>query len=208
MRLLRFFKSKQGRFFELITQQSMLTVEGLQTLEEYMKDASQQAANNVQRLEREADELRRVLIEELNRSFVTPIDREDLFALSRTIDDILDYAYSTVDEMVILDLKPNPYLQKMASILREAAEELHLSIVQLKKYPQIALEHATKAKAFENQMEAVYREALAALFKGPKDLDHVIEMLKTREVYRHLSNAADRGDETANIIGNIVVKMT
>ena len=208
MRLTRIFRSRPGRFLDLLTEQSQKTVEGLRALQEYMKDGSQEVAKDIERLEHEADELRRILIDELNRSFVTPIDREDLFALSRTVDDVLDYAYSTVDEMVILDLEPNIYLRRMASILREAAEELHMSIVQLKKYPQIALEHATKAKALENRTETVYREALADLFRDPKNLEHVVDMLKMREMYRHLSNAADRGDETANIIGNIVVKMT
>ena len=83
----------------------------------------------VRRLEGEADDLRRDLINEINRSFVTPIDREDLFALSRTIDDVLDYGYTTVDEMIILGLKPNPYLQSMVSILREGAEELHQAVL-------------------------------------------------------------------------------
>ncbi len=207
MKLRRLFKSKEGRFLDLLTQQSKKTVEGLQTLENYMKEGDQDIARQIKNLEQEADEIRRILVEELNRSFVTPIDREDLFALSRTLDDVLDYAYSTVDEMEILDLEPNDYLRRMSSILREAAEELDLSIAQLMKYPHIALDHATRAKALENHTEAVYREALADLFSGPKSLDHVMEILKMREMYRHLSNAADRGDETANIIGNIAVKM-
>ena len=63
-------------------------------------------------------------------------------------------------------------------------------------------------KALENRVEGVYREALADLFSGPEDLHHVVEMLKLREVYRHLSNAADRGDEAANVIANVVMKKT
>ena len=54
----------------------------------------------------------------------------------------------------------------------------------------------------------MYREAIAALFRMPQDMAHVVEMLKLREIYRHLSNAADRGDEAANILSDIVVKMT
>ena len=57
-------------------------------------------------------------------------------------------------------------------------------------------------------MERVYREAIAALFSGPKDMDQILEMLKLREIYRHLSNCADRGDEAANVIHDIVVKVT
>jgi uncharacterized protein Yka (UPF0111/DUF47 family) len=72
----------------------------------------------------------------------------------------------------------------------------------------VASTHAVRAKALENQVETVYREALVDLFEGIEDVRDVVRVLKMREVYRHLSNAADRGDEAANIIGDIVVKMT
>ena len=202
------FSSRQARFYDLIAEQSRKMVEGLRALEEYMEHSSQQAAREVERLEGEADDLRRDLVDEINRSFVTPIDREDLFALSRTIDDVLDYGYTTVDEMTILGVEPNPYLQDMATLLREGAEELHQAVLNLRKHPRVALEHALKAKATENRVERKYRQALADLFKAPKDVDHIVEMLKMRELYRHLSNAADRGDEAANILGDIVVKTT
>jgi uncharacterized protein Yka (UPF0111/DUF47 family) len=78
---------------------------------------------------------------------------------------------------------------------------------RLEKHPHVAGDHAQRAKALENRVEDVYREALADLFKGPADIDHVVMMLKFREVYRHLSNAADRGDEAANVIADIVVKI-
>jgi hypothetical protein len=70
----------------------------------------------------------------------------------------------------------------------------------------VANDHAVRAKALENRVENVYREAIAALFVGTKNVNDVVEMLKLREIYRHLSNAADRGDEAANVIGDIVVK--
>jgi hypothetical protein len=64
-----------------------------------------------------------------------------------------------------------------------------------------------RAKALENRVEDVYREAVAYLFSGAEDIHHVVQMLKLREVYRHLSNAADSGDEAANVIADIVVKL-
>jgi uncharacterized protein Yka (UPF0111/DUF47 family) len=70
----------------------------------------------------------------------------------------------------------------------------------------VANDHAVRAKALENRMESVYREAIAALFQMPHDIEQVVEMFKLREIYRHLSNAADRGDAAANAIGDIVVK--
>ncbi len=158
--------------------------------------------------EKEADEARRILIDELNKTFITPFDREDIFALSRTIDDVLDYAYSTVSEMEILKVKATPFMQRMAALLRDAAFELSMAVNSLEEHPAVANDHAQRAKALENRVEAVYREALADLFSGVEDLKHVVKMLKLREVYRHMSNAADRGDEAANVIADIVVKIT
>ena len=201
------FKPRQDKFLKLLIGQASKTLEGMEALEDYMKDGNEEAAKRVIRAEKEADELRRILIDELNRTFVTPFDREDIFALSRAIDDVIDYGYTTVDEMTILKIEPNDYLRKLAAVLREAAEKLHLGILRLQDYPHVALEHATRAKKLENLAESIYREALADLFKGPEDVHHIVYMLKMREIYRHLSNAADRGDEAANIIGNIVVKM-
>jgi predicted phosphate transport protein (TIGR00153 family) len=185
-----------------------LTTMPVAALLTYMRDADEASANTVRKCEKEADEVRRILVDELNRTFVTPMDREDIFALSRAIDDILDYAYSTLDEMTILHVTPNPYLQRIVSLLRDAANQVHLAMLRLKDHPGVAVDHAQRAKALENRVESVYREAIAALFEGPADPEHIVEMLKLREIYRHLSNAADRGDEAANIISNVVVKMT
>lgn len=185
-----------------------MTLQGLELLKEYMDTHEPETAQEITKTEKEADEVRRILIDELNRTFITPIDREDIFALSRAIDDMIDYAYTTVDEMEILKVSPTPHMLSIASLLRDAAKEIHLAAERLEKHPNVAAEHAQRAKALENRVEGVYREALAELFKGPEDVKHIVKMLKKREVYRHLSNAADRGDEAANIIADIVVKMT
>ena len=203
-----FFKPRQDNFVRLLIEQAEYAVKGLEALSAYMRNGDITCADEVGRIEKEADEVRRILVDELNRTFVTPMDREDIFALSRAIDDILDYAYSTVDEMTVLHVMPNTYLQQMVSLLRDAAGEVHMAMLRLKDHPSVATEHARRAKALENRVESVYREAIAALFEGTPDPEHIVEMLKLREIYRHLSNAADRGDEAANIISDIVVKMT
>jgi uncharacterized protein Yka (UPF0111/DUF47 family) len=91
--------------------------------------------------------------------------------------------------------------------LRDGAYELLQAVDRLEEHPTVAGNHAQRAKALENRVEDVYREALAELFKGATDIEHVVLILKLREVYRHLSNASDRGDEAANVIADIVVKI-
>ena len=207
-RIRALFRRHPDRFIIRLVEQATLTVSALNVLLDYMKKPSDKNAERVHQVEKDADEVRRILIDELNRTFATPIDRQDIFALSRAIDDVLDYADSTIIEMEVLSVKPNNYLLRMTSLLRDAAEEIQLSIERIEQHPTVANEHAAKAKALENRIEGVYREAIAELFRGPKNVDHVVEMLKLREIYRHMSNAADRGDEAANIIGDIIVKST
>jgi len=205
---MKFFRrrKKDNRFLELLIRQAEFTVEGLEALKLYMQQPDSTIAAKVSTIESEEDEVRRILIDELNRTFVTPFDREDIFALSLTIDDILDYAEETIDRMVTLNVEPNQFLERMVSLLTDAAVEILRGVSELVDHPNVANDHAVRAKALENRVEQVYREALADLFRDPEDLNGVMEILKLREIYRHLSNAADRGDQAANVIGDIVVK--
>ncbi len=202
------FKKRQNVFLKLLHDQAQATLGGLEALLTYMKSPSSEASAALKMKEKEADEFRRILIYELNKTFITPIDREDIFGLSRSIDDVLDYAYSTVTEMELLKVKPTSFMERIASLLRDSANEILMAVDRLQDHPGVASEHAQRAKALENKIEGIYREALAELFSGAEDIKHVMKILKMREVYRHLSNAADRGDEAANVIADIVVKIT
>ncbi len=195
---------KKRDFFKMLTEQAVKTEEGMAALKDFIDEASEERGNRVKEIEKEADEARRVLVEELTKSFVTPIDREDIFALSRAIDDMLDYAKSTVNEMVLFKVKTNEHLKKMAQALYESAQHLSLAVKELKRKHKSCLQHLVRAKKVENYVEHLYHEALAELFQS-KDF---IYILKLREIYRHLSNAADRGDEAADIVGDIVVKIS
>ena len=193
---------KKIDFFKILGEQAEKTLQGMQTLDEYMKAPSEELLKKVFDQEREADGVRRILIDELNKTFATPIDREDLFELSREIDDIIDYAKSTVDEMQLLEIKPTEHMAKMTALLAKATLEIKDAVTHLENNPKIATEHSLRAKKLENEIELAYRGALKDLFDG-KD---VILMLKTREIYRHLSNAGDRVDHAANVIAGIVMK--
>jgi len=195
---------KEKNFYKMLSDQASKTLEGIEALGEFVENQNQKNANRIKEIEKEADELRRLLVEELHKTFFAPIDREDIYALSRAIDDIVDYANSTVDEMEIYEVASDAHLWAMVGILIKAALEISNAVKILEAYPNIAMEHAVKAKFYENTMEKAYHSALADLFKKTD----TVYMLKMREIYRHLSNAADRSDEAANIICNIVMKAT
>jgi len=195
---------KRFDFFQLLLDQARMSEEGLRQLCRFMQNPNKESGEHVERIEKQADELRRILIDALNRTFVSPFDREDIFALSRAIDDMVDYANTTVEEMLLFQAETNHHFQKMATALYEAAGFITLAVEGLRHMPNGMQEHIIKAKKSENRMEHLYREALAELFKT----SDVVTILKMREIYRHLSNAADRGDEAADILSDILVKNT
>ena len=205
-RVQQLFQRKSNRFLARLLEQSSTVVLGTQALIEYMEKPTKKNAALVRDLEKQAYEVRRILIDELNRTFVTPIDREDLFGLSRAIDDILDFAYSTTNEMDILNVAPNEYLRQMAELLHNGAEEIHLAMERLEHHPGVADSHAVRVKAIENRMDTLYAEALAHLFDDPRSLKEVVTMLKLREIYRHMYHAVGATDQAANYINDIVMK--
>lgn len=197
-----FFRRKKPDFYRMLDDQGKKVKEGMQAFVDYLKDSQENKGNLVLRIEEEADDLRRKVVEELNLAFVTPIDREDIYNLSRSVDDIIDYAKSTVTEMMAFEVSPNKHILLMAEGLSEAADAIASAISSLDENQDKAMEFVVFAKKRENYVEHCYREALVDLFKET----NVVTILKVREIYRHMSNAADRGDEAANIVGNILMK--
>lgn len=205
-RVRQIFQRKPDHFIERLQQQSLLNLEAAEALKAYMVKPNKKNAERVHQLEKDADEIRRLLIDELNRTFVTPIDREDIHTLSRALDDILDDTWFTINEMDILEVSPNSFLQSMTELLSDGAEKMKLALDRLQHHPNVASIHAIDAKSVTNEMETLYAKALADLFRKPKDLDYVVTMLKLREIYRHLFHAAGRIGDAANILDDIIVK--
>ncbi len=200
------FRRKPNRFLARLYEQTNIVVAGTAALMDYMDSPTADHAAQVHALEHAADDVRRTLIGELNQTFVTPIDREDLFALSRAIDDVLDHMYSTTTEMEILHVAPNESLRSIARLLCAAAVELHHAAEHLEQDAQAADTHAFRVKKIANQGEKWYAEALATLFTEPNEMAGVMQILKLREIYQHMSDALDSAEQAANIISDIIVK--
>ncbi|HUF40070.1 MAG TPA: DUF47 family protein [Anaerolineales bacterium] len=201
---------KEDRFVQLLIDQADKTLEGLNLLEKWFrkeKVTEESLLEKMRQKEMEADEIRRILIDDLHNTFVTPLDREDIFNLSLHIDDMLDYAYTTVEAMHMLEIDEDEHLQKMVATMRDAAAELAMAMKRLSANPRVAGEHGWRAKKLENQVEVIYRRAIAELFQKATDLNELMEMLRRREIYRHVSNMADRANQAADVLGMIVMKL-
>ncbi len=195
-----FRRREKVDFFELLLAQAEKTLSGCNALVRFLEGDAE--SEEIKRLEQEADDIRRILVDELNQTFITPIDREDIFALSRAIDDVIDHAENTVKEMEIFEVESNEFLVQMAELLEKGAKELVSAMRHLKKNPNVAVEYAVRAKRIENKMNDAFLAALRQLFSGTDPR----RMLMYREIYRHFNRSADRVDEAANVISNIVVK--
>lgn len=202
----RFFNPPQSNFPELLIKQGEFAIASAESLRAYLNKPNDKRRQQARQIEKEADEVQRILIHELEDTFVTPLDREDIFILSRAIDNFIDYIYDTVDELEIFHLPPSDAMMQIADLLVEMANELHLAMERLIDHPRVANEHARRIKALENKVETAYRHSIAELFDGPEDVSHIMDMLKSREVLRHMSNASDQGDRAADMILDIGVK--
>lgn len=198
-----FILAKKVDFYHMLFEQAQVTVEGIKVLLEYMKTGDRSYAEVLCETEGAADMKRRVLLDELDKTFITPFEREDIYTLSRAIDDIIDYGYTTVEEMELFKLGPDAELIKMVEVILDMTKAISLAVEYLENNRNISNEHALKAKALENQAEKLYRSSLVELFKN----DDIKYILKMREMYRHLSNCADKGDLAADVICHIVIKM-
>jgi uncharacterized protein len=204
MKLSLFRKDKKTDFYQLLVDHAKTVYDAYTILVRGLESGNGEASEQVYFLEREADDLRRILIDRLNRTLVTPFDREDIYALSRAVDEIIDAAQRTVEELNIFNVQPDDDLIAMAKVLEKGTLEIYDALKNMKQYPAVALEHAKRAKATENQIHHIYLKALAELFDNP---DHTPGyMLKMREIYRHLNRSADNCDEAANIISDIIIK--
>jgi Phosphate transport regulator (distant homolog of PhoU) len=204
MKFFKRFLANEEDFYKLLFDQAQKTLEGINILNDFLITGDEKNGKKVIEMEEEADELRRVLIDCLDKALVTPMDREDIFRLSGAIDDIIDYARTTVEEMDIYELKPNEALKDMVAILLEATKSIHNAMKYLKDHKTIAAENAVRAKKLENELETLYRIKLKELVQN-EDFCYVFKM---REVYRHMSNLADKVDLAANAIAHIIVKST
>lgn len=212
-------------FYNLINEQCDLALEAMEAFVIFMETGDPEKAEQVAALEHQADTIKERNIDILNKSFATPMDREDIYRAITRIDHILNYGKSTVREMEVLRQSPDKYMLEMAVFLRDGAEALQSGFKKLSTSPADAKQDAEAARKSERNTEKAYRRALAELF-DPEDyidklkdkeqhidasiqaMNHVVDIFKRREVYRHLSNAADRLARAGEVLHDIVVKIS
>ena len=196
---------KEQDYFRLFSDLAANLDEAAQLLVKFMEDYGQAKAIGAAILEHEhvGDKILHDIVKRLNRSFITPIDREDIYDLVATMDEVLDNIEQATDAMVLYRVEaPTDYARRQAEVIAKAAAVLHQLIDDLEKRTDL-MERVISINSLENEGDRIVRDAIAALFDD--DID-AREIIKWKDIYELLESAIDECEHVANVIESIVLK--
>ncbi len=205
--MLKKFLPKETDFFSMFEKAALNVNKGAALLVEMMEYPAAAAvkAKEIYEAEQEGDMFTHEVMRKLNKTFLTPVDREDIHALIGRIDDVLDLIWASADRTVLFKLDaPPPEAVDLSKTLLETTEFITKAIGCLKgkKYSYIQ-EYCIEINRLENRGDRIFREALVKLFDNIKD---PILVIKWKEVYEHLEEANDTCEDVADILEGIVLK--
>ena len=202
------FLPRETSFFDFFEQHAALTVDGTREFLSLVTTGANldAKAKRIADLEHETDVITHRCVEALHKTFITPIDRDDIHRLITRMDDIMDFVEAAAERITLYELTT------MTADVRDLADVLHRSAVQVEvalkllrnlKDPQAILSQCIDINRLENEGDQILRRAVARLFKESKD---PIEVIKWKEIYENLESATDRCEDVANIIEGIVLE--
>jgi predicted phosphate transport protein (TIGR00153 family) len=163
----------------------------------------EESAHRIKALEHECDLLTHDLVKKLNRTFITPFDREDIHDLATKLDDVMDFIDNTANRMTSYSLAaPPPEMAPLADILHRQTGVLRDAVGNLKRTDHI-LEKCVEIHTLENEGDRIFHEGIARLFKGK---DNAIEIIKHKDVLEALETATDKCEDAANVLEGILLK--
>lgn len=196
---------REERFFDMFATSVEVVLRGAQLFNDLIQDYTdvEQKAKKLKEVELEGDENTHKLMETLNRSFVTPIDRDDIYALNSGLDDILDHMEALASRMLLFKVKETtPEMRQFGEIILQAVEQISEAIHHLSKLNHI-LKYCMEIKRLENLGDDLSRQVISDLFENEKD---PIELIKLKEIFGRMESTVDKCEDIANIIETIVVK--
>jgi len=197
---------REEKFFDLFEQQGANIVAAARVLEELVHDYgnAKAKAEQVKDLEHAGDTLTHEIVKRLNTTFITPIDREDIYALASRLDDVLDLIDAVADRLLIYKISaPTEGCVDMAKVIVKTAEATDRAVRCLRTLSPYYHKHCIEVNRLENEADRLLRDLLAALFEGVEP----IEVIKWKEIYETLESVTDRCEDVVNVIEGIVLKM-
>lgn len=196
---------REEDFFALFRRQAALVREGCNLLHEMMErfDDLEARAKHLKDVEHQADLVTHELFERLNRTFVTPLEREDIHDLGSGLDDVLDAAEAIGSRLVLFGItRPTPEAVHLTGILTKCGAQIEQAVEHLKDFKNL-MAFTIEINRLENEADAIGRQVVAELFTGRHDL---LDVMRWKEIYGRLESAADKCEDVANTIEAIVLK--
>ena len=205
---LSWVKSNEKKLLTILDDLAKKAVETSEELVILLSDLkNQDSLMKIRSLEKEADVLTRDIFSELNKTFITPLDREDMQRIASKIDDVIDFTDGIAARLCSYKIsEPPPYSLEMAKELVKATKEVEYMISKLQKIknPKDMIEHCRNTSDIEHKVDDLYREAIGDLFTST-DAIHII---KLKDIYETMETASDRCVDVADVIEDIVLKYT
>ncbi|MBF0178539.1 MAG: DUF47 family protein [Magnetococcales bacterium] len=213
---------RMPNFYGLILEQCDLANQAAALLEEYVQTGNKSRADQILKLEQDAEVMRQRNLDVLKNAFATPMDREDIYRAYTTVDCIISYAHNIVSEMDTLNIKTDQYITDMVATLRNSVEILGAGYKKLSSSPADSDKDAQLVGAARKKIEKSYRAAIAKLYQGDtyvqkmqqkqagaeaEAMSYVLDIFKRREIYRHLFDAAIDMGSAGKVLHDIVVQV-
>jgi predicted phosphate transport protein (TIGR00153 family) len=196
---------REERFYDDFTAMAQQIRHGAELLDQMMAPDKPiwDKVDEIKEVEHKCDFLTHEIIQRLNRTFVTPLDREDIHALARSLDDVMDAidASATIVRLYHID-SVRPGARELTRLVRDSAEQVVCAIQALEKRKGVA-ESAVEINRLENEADRAHQAAVQALFSDEKD---AIVIMKWKEILDFLEQATDRCEDVANVLEGVVVK--
>ena len=200
------FAPRDRAYFELFEEAGRNAVRAAELLERMLVNFpdSREMAGEILECEHEGDRITHDIIDRLNHTFVTPIDREDILALASALDDIVDYTEEVADYLGLYRIEaPMDQAISLARVLSQACQEIGKAIPLLRGFKPEISEHTMEVNRLENDGDRITREAVASLFDARID---PMVVIRWKDIFERLEAAIDSTEHVADILYGIVIK--
>ena len=204
-RLSGVFVPREREFFDLFEEAATNIVRAADLLDQMLRSYPERAdlARDILIAEQEGDRITHDIIQRLNQTFVTPIDREDIYQLASALDDIVDYTEEVADYLGLYKIEaPMEQAQRLAHILLQSCRQVSEAMPRLRTFKDIS-HYTVEINRLENDGDRTVREAVASLFDG--GIDPMV-VIRWKDVFERLEEAIDSTERVANILEGIVIK--
>ena len=200
---------KEDSFLRQLKLQAEKTVNCLEFLGNNLDTISDETIKEKKKLIDELIDIKSILMDDLHNTFITPIDREDIYNISISLFEMAYYSLTTLEEMYMFEVKPDEFIKVMVEKVKMEATEIYKALDRLVKNPRVAEDHLLKVTKMETRIDRMYRDAVKILLHDKQMLATDLQrILHTREIYRHLSNMSDHARLAANVLGIALIKLS